>query len=313
MLAAPFYPSVFLADVSEGGLKTYEIAFNQGYIFDYMSSNGTSNPIKIEGMEQSFEITENERDVYFVVTISVDVATGGVTSASFEKKQTTAAETDPLKILGGGDTAQVSVTREIVVCKFWGGFVEEMYLRDNIHWWGRKVEQRAYDNSSVGHPIVSGSSSRPLQLRCISGVSGAYLLQSFSVINVDDAIVISGILPTGSGVMYGKNNAEEPTYNFLLYPSTFVNGSGWHDVLEAGDHVDPSWARKQYLPQSADGAAQGDILYWDATAPDGNGAANGAWVVLPAPTPTEMSSFYGDPVLHHDGTAPYWGQDDYYL
>jgi len=69
---------------------------------------------------------------------------------------------------------------------------------------------------------------------------------------------------------------------------------------EAGDHTEIAFPdAEDILPAGS----TGDIIYYNGV----------AWVTLAAPTPAELAAFYGDPVLHHDGTAPYWGQDDYYL
>jgi hypothetical protein len=97
----------------------------------------------------------------------------------------------------------------------------------------------------------------------------------------------------GAGV---NEDIEETVTTITTYGG--VNGFVYTD--EAGEAHDIDFPDAEDILPSG---STGDIIYYNGV----------AWVTLAAPTPAELASFYGDPVLHHDGTAPYWGQDDYDL
>jgi len=97
----------------------------------------------------------------------------------------------------------------------------------------------------------------------------------------------------GAGV---NEDIEETVTTITTYGG--VNGFVYTD--EAGEAHDIDFPDAEDILPSG---STGDIIYYNGV----------AWVTLAAPTPAELAAFYGDPVLHHNGTAPYWGQDDYYL
>lgn len=456
LVSTPFSP--VLLSVIDGADIVQKIRFNQGYIFDYLGGDEAlkDQPMKVLNMDQLYDLpTKDEPEaIVFYVELEVDPESGAAYYATFnsakkedfEQLRENDAGADPILKIG---TEQGSITKYIIVAET-GEYgdddvISNLYLRDNIHWWGKKIIQTLDGNTNVGHPVIidTGSTgegvSRPLKIRAISGrgypdykIVDVFEAKSDPTLNENDLIIVSGI--TGNGVMYGEGSGpDQETYQFLPYPPATAespNGYGadswewfliaggdppdaptwgerqhlapadqgdilYYDEHEAqwkvlnippaiaeseggylnawewrliadGDPPDaPNWAERQYLPQVADGAAQGDILYYnatqqqwvmltippanaqsaggysdswewrliaDGTPPDepdwaerqflpqvAEGAAQGdmlyydgtqqQWVILDAPN---TALYSGDPVLHHDGTVPYWGQDDGY-
>jgi len=315
LMTTPFHPKVKQIEKNK-----WEATFNQGYVFDYLGVSSLNDPIVIDGMNEAFTLANEEGDPQYKTTnyyvrIEVDTSNGSIYYAEFEQytdDQDPPLSSDTLNIDGG---EQTTVTQYIKVASFTEQFIKNLYLRDNIHWWGKKIIQENNAIESVGHPInidtgsTGQGASRPLAIKTISG----YGETDYKIVDVfdgkSDNIIVSGI--TGYGVMYGDGAAGQETYEFLDYPegvaqsaNDSTESNGWEHRLVAADDPPsaPAWAERQYLPQVAEGAAQGDILYYNATEQQ--------WVVLAAPDPLD---FQGDPVLQHDGTAPYWGQDDYDL
>lgn len=317
LMTTPFHPKVKQIEKNK-----WVVTFNQGYVFDYLGGSSLNDPIVIGGMDEAFTLSNEEgepqyKTTNYYVRIEVDTLNGSIYYAEFEQYtdgQDPPLPSDTLNIDGG---EQTTVTQYIKVASFTEQFVKNLYLRDNIHWWGKKIIQENNAIESVGHPInidtgsTGQGASRPLAIKTISGHGET----DYKIVDVfdgkNDNIIVSGV--TGFGVMYGDGALGQETYHFLPYPVAIADsapdaltaGFEWRLVAAGDPPSSPAWSEKQYLPQVADGAAQGDILYYDEV--------DEKWVVLPAPTASEMSSFYGDPVLHHDGTVPYWGQDDYYL
>lgn len=302
LLTTPFHPSVKQKSATE-----YLIKFNQAYVFDYLNNANLNSPIKISGMDAEFTV-EADTEYLFEVELQVNTVTGGINSASFFQRSSPASPTSTVdQTLVIDDGSQSSFSQYLSVCTTTGPSLKDCYLRDNIHWWGRKIVQHQSANTEVGHPINTGELlgyNQPLKVRAISG-HGSTDYKPVEVFNSgNNLIIVSGV--TGFGVMYGDGPEGQETYHFLEYPLIAPDTEFEHRLIAIGDPpAEPAWSTQQYLPQIADGAAQGDILYYDAT--------EEKWVILPAPTTGELAAFYGDPVLHHNGTAPYWGQDDYYL
>jgi len=300
-VSAPFEPSIqVVGDVGE-------IIFNQAYVFDYLGY--VTDPIIIYGMDRAYNLGEQD---YFYVEITFDTGTGGVTSASFRQKADILPSDTPLFIQTTDQRIQDSDKVNIPIADIENFKIKELYLRDNIQWWGRLIKQNSSLNTNVAHPIAEPDvlTNQPLIIKSISGNGSP----DYKIVDVfdstdssgEDVIIVSGV--TGYGVMYGDGPEGFETYKFLPYPTDIYIELGWNDILEAATPFqNPAWTRRQYLPQAAEGAAEGDMLYWDASALDGDGNADGAWVLLPAP---DTSLYTGDPVLHHDGDTPYWGQDD---
>lgn len=316
LMTTPFHPKVKQIEKNK-----WEVTFNQGYVFDYLGGSSLNDPIVIGGMGEAFTLSNEEGEPQYKTTdyyvrIEVNTSNGSIYYAEFEQYtygQDPPLPSDTLNIDGG---EQTTVTQYIKVATFNQQFVANLYLRDNIHWWGKKIIQENNAIESVGHPInidtgsTGEGASRPLAIKTISG----YGETDYKIVDVfdgkSDNIIVSGV--TGYGVMYGAGPAGQETYEFLPYEDTVAESAAGNSHTEMWEwrltHVGgnaphkPSWRERQYLPQVAQGAAQGDILYYDATEQQ--------WVVLAAPDPLD---FQGDPVLQHDGTAPYWGQDDYDL
>ena len=299
LLINPFHPSI--TKVIEEEEEKYKVKFNQGYIFDYLGY--LNAPYKIENMSTAFDIG-NDEEKNFCVDIFFDTGNGGVLSGNF-RDNGPAGTTYPLFIQTTDNIPQTEEVQTINVCKMKGPSIEEMYLRDNIHWWGRAIKQNERLNSNVAHPIAEPNdlANQPLIIKSISG-NGQ---DSYKIVDVFDEgnnnIVVSGV--TGFGVMYGDGPEGFETYKFLPYPSEIAESAGgysdsweWRLVATNDPPSAPAWAERQYLPQVAEGAGQGDILYYDETQEQ--------WVILDAPTPEEMTAFGTDPFLHHDGLVPYW-------
>jgi len=297
-LSAPFAPSIQVVG------EEAEIIFNQAYVFDYLGY--ATYPTIIEDMDISYNLGEQD---YFYVEITFYTGSGGVSGAKFKKEISKLSFDDPLYIQTTNAPEQTNNTVNIPIADIENFKIKELYFRDNIQWWGRLIKQNNSSNTNVAHPIADPevAVNQPLIIKSISG-QGAPDYKIVDVFDAGETIVVSGV--TGFGVMHG----DDETYKFLPYPTDIYIELGWNDILEAATPFqEPAWTRRQYLPQAPEGAAQGDILYWDANANDGDGNANGAWVLLAAPTTGDLDGFLGDPVLQHNGTAPYWGQDDYEL
>jgi hypothetical protein len=364
-LSTPFAPSIQVVGESA------EIIFNQAYVFDYL---GYSYPTVIEDMDIPYDLGDQD---YFYVEITFYTGSGGVSGARFKKETELLSFDDPLYIQTTNASEQTNETVNLLIADIESGKIKELYFRDNIQWWGRLIKQNNSSNTNVAHPIADPevALNQPLIIKAISGYGDPDYGKIVDVFDSTDPsgdaiIIVSGI--TGYGVMYGDGPEGQETYKFLGYPdgvaqsandSPDSNGWEWR-LIAAGDPPNaPAWSEKQYLPQVAEGAAQGDILYYDeddeqwevldiptgaaeseagyssswewrliaaGDPPDSPAwserqylpqAAEGAkqgdilyydatnkqWEMLIAP---DTSLYTGDPVLHHDGDKPYWGTDD---
>ena len=235
LLINPFHPSI--TKVIEEEEEKYKVKFNQGYVFDYLGY--LNAPYKIANMSTAFDIG-NDEEKNFCVDIFFDTGNGGVLSGNF-RANGPAGTTYPLFIQTTDNIPQTEEVQTINVCKMKGPSIEEMYLRDNIHWWGRAIKQNERLNSNVAHPIAEPDNlaNQPLTIKSISGNG----LDDYKIVDVFDdtgnnSIIISGV--TGFGVMYGDGPAGQETYKFLPYPSDAGTGNIY--VLACNDPLgSPYW------------------------------------------------------------------------
>ena len=334
LVSTPFSP--VLLSVIDGDQVVQKVRFNQGYIFDYLGGDASlkDQPMVIENMDELYELpSEEEPDaLVFYVELEVEPETGEAYYATFNKAKEEDYKniregTDPILKIG---TPQNTITKYITVAIFEkfgkGGVIRNLYLRDNIHWWGKKITQTLDQAEYVAHPVIidTGSTgegvSRPLQIRAISGrgypdykIVDVFEAKSDPLLNENDLIIVSGI--TGNGVMYGEGSGpDQETYRFLPYPPSIAespNGYGadsWAWFLIAGGDPPsaPTWAERQHLPP----ADQGDILYYDEHQEQ--------WIVLNIPPEAaESENGYSNAWEHRliaDGDppeAPAWAERQY--
>lgn len=139
---SPFFPIISKKITDDK--EEFKAKFNQGYVFDYQSrdeTNKTIFKIKIGSMDQEFDVTEGAN---FYVRVETYADQAEVLDGVFEMKK--------LGEDGGmdedfhynaknldDDTKEIYDTGLgtfiIPVCKISkDGIIEEIYLRDNIHW-----------------------------------------------------------------------------------------------------------------------------------------------------------------------------------
>ena len=205
----PFYPNI--NKTGSAGNVGYSIKFNQGYVFDYLGYAGLASPLAIGGMDDDYVVLDGESKS-FGVELIIDSGDHSIVSATFKEYVGGVSPNDPPPIELTSPTG--NYTRNIAVCSMLGGDPVNFNLRDNIQWWGLKIEQKGV-NSGVGYPIIDPNGARPLSVRSISGVSGDYTAANVSVYNSGETVAIDVNLPTGSGVMYGALGE----YQFLPYPT----------------------------------------------------------------------------------------------
>jgi hypothetical protein len=273
----PFACQVSINRKEDGEIQGINFNFNQAYIVDYLDA--AKNHIKIANMEQGIGEDELDTIIHWYVEVNIDPDSGAVLSAYLNKakgEEWSGLPSDHPKI---AVEDQTNPTVQIIkVASSFNGMLQEVKLRDNIHWWGRSIIQKQVENQYVGHPVISISGvakSRPIEFRSISGNGQP----DYKIVDVFDSsgeatIIVSGI--TGYGVMYGDGPAGQETYKFLPYPDEIAQSAGgyydsweWRLIAGGDPPILPTWSEKQYLPQVAEGAAQGDILYYDET--EGNG------------------------------------------
>jgi len=229
LLINPFHPSI--TTVVEEEQAKYKVSFNQAYIFDYLGY--LNSPVKIENMSGVFDISA-EQEKNFCVDIYYNTNDGGVLSGNF-REDGPAETTYPLYIQTTDDIPPSEpAVQTIDVCSMDGLSISAMYLRDNIHWWGRLIKQNSSLNTNVAHPIAEPDvlTNQPLIIKSISG-QGAPNYKIVDVFDAGETIVVSGV--TGFGVMYG----EEETYKFLPYPSVAADDNIY--VLACNDPLGPPY------------------------------------------------------------------------
>jgi len=294
----PFYPTFSIKEVPEGGAPIYQVRFNQAYVYDHQNDI-IHPPIEISGMSSTFQIDVAKK---FYVSLSLDE--GRVVNAALMETQ-------------GNVPASSEDSKYFLVCEIEPDLtIKSFKLRENIHW--------AFSNPSVLTDLNTATYTNRIA-KHNNGIKDAE--------DVDINETITTIELSSDGFIYTNEEGNETeieltTTKSILTPESLSPMDGHkiatHNDGGAGGGVDTEIDETvTTIDVTPDG-----FIYTDeagnATEIDLDRMPNGStgdilyhngvfWRTLAAPTPAELATFYGDPVLHHNGTAPYWGQDDYYL
>ena len=151
---APFYPKVTKEPETEGQPASYKIEFNRAYVFDYRNGG---NKIKVDGDE--FTIKKGEQKTFYV-KLTIDVETGKVSSASIQDKKEGQAQVNVrVKTSFDQDSQSSPAIYYLDLAKFDGNGLQEIYLRDNIHWWMQVFEQLSSPSDGNNAPVLVGSNT----------------------------------------------------------------------------------------------------------------------------------------------------------
>ena len=300
----PFYPTFSIKEVPEGEEPKYQVKFNQAYVYDHQ--NGIIHPpIEISGMNSTFQIGDEEAKTFYV-SLSLD-----------EGRAVDAA----LMTTVGDVPASSEDAKYFLVCEIEPDLtIKSFKLRENIHWGFSKpsvltdLNTATYTNRIAKHNngikdaedvdinetitsiarssdgfVYTNEEGKENEIEIPQGTKSVVTPESLSPMDGHKIATHND----GAGV---NEDIEETVTTITTYGG--VNGFVYTD--EAGEAHDIDFPDAEDILPSG---STGDIIYYNGV----------AWVTLAAPTPAELAAFYGDPVLHHNGTAPYWGQDDYYL
>ena len=144
LISSPFYPNL-----TPSGERT-KLEFNAGYIFDYNDFTTLAEPIEVEMPEGETEFfLEKTGSKTFYVEIEVYATSGKIRAAKFKEGEIPDTQgTGPYKLPYSTDRSSDNgvgfdpvfkgqrdkITKiRIILAKFKGEILEELYLRENLH------------------------------------------------------------------------------------------------------------------------------------------------------------------------------------
>ena len=147
LLLSPFQPVFQTEEQVEGEDPTPpQVKFIQAYIINYLSQ--PEDYFFIEGMDKAFDLdinlpAEDPFERVYEVKITLNETNGTIKNAKFQKKPVEGEEgyRDPLEefnVYNASTSFPISDCVEVFfpVCKFLNDNLDELWLNENIHWWG---------------------------------------------------------------------------------------------------------------------------------------------------------------------------------
>jgi hypothetical protein len=194
--STPFFPR-FKNSEKEGSEDTFDIVFNEGYIYDY-ANGGERKIVSGPENEEDSRITLGETKKY-QIKITIDDASGAISKAEIVVNADTSASEDftNLKNLSAIEGVLFPETKYIVIdlMELEGPHVNEFYVRENLHLWFRGFSQKG------------GAGHAPLKQRPSDGANDIIefreLLEDpredniLEISTVGDSIIF--YVPSGSG------------------------------------------------------------------------------------------------------------------
>lgn len=168
-MTQPFMPEVRLTGINEEGGRQFEVTFNQGYIFDYGAGG---NRFPVTGLNHSV----GEEKENFKLKISFDHEDGAVLEAGIEKGQggfsTFQNFTAQSEIEGDDMPVQDPANVELDLAILEAGNIEELYIRENIHFRARGHIQKFDEFYTEDEPPEEGEGHGVMDPRFSAGVNG---------------------------------------------------------------------------------------------------------------------------------------------
>lgn len=131
-ITTPFYPVI---KAQGAGSDSYTLNFTKAYIFDYVNAAK-----RIDILAPEFTLSK-EGSSTFYVEIRVSVPSGAVSSAEIKKDE---AQEDGKALAVKSDfdsSGQTQLIYKIELATFEGPCLQDIFLRENIHWFLRNFQQ----------------------------------------------------------------------------------------------------------------------------------------------------------------------------
>lgn len=152
----------FMPDVTQTAAETYEIKFNEAYVFDY--ANGAQ---KLAVQSLTHNVTQGEKSS-FKLKLTIDKQTGRISYAEVFKGE----DSSDFNNLHATSTWEYPQESSIIgqngfyyvdLAEFNGPDISEIYLRDNLHLHFRGFAQRGttYGQEDVGPVMMPDESPNP--------------------------------------------------------------------------------------------------------------------------------------------------------